>query len=139
MYVLQPPSSDGSEWSSSNFEKFKVDILPNAIGSQLFTDYLKVYKYVKFNYLSWYVKCSSFTYDAVYESGTGANKQVVHPGFHEMLKNMKFYLNFDLDEPLNISQVNSKRYAADPHMKAITVNGNKAAVFKYTVPQPIRR
>lgn len=139
MVVLKPPYTDSEASAETNLEKFKTDITASAFAIELFTNNLKMFKYVKYNWFKFYITCDSISYDMhPFVVGTQSSPRYETPGIHQLLRNEKFYIRWDLNQFYADGEIIPAAYTSDIHSKILTVGSKKPIVFYYRVPVPVR-
>lgn len=147
-YILQPSNASTSgEWNNDSLLHFQEKVMPKALGTQLFTDYKKVYRYVKFNSFSYYISAFAIPFD--YPITVGTSKTPYSAGIYDALKNFPFYISWNLDTSdcttfndkgkCTVNQPSIATVTSNPKTKTIYIGTKKAASFKYVVPSHVRK
>ncbi|AFS65298.1 hypothetical protein [Dragonfly circularisvirus] len=141
-HIIKIPYTGGDprQIGSENAEMFKTDVPVHALKMKLFTLNLQRYKWIKFNYFSFYITADCISYDIYpYKDEQSKTSGLLSPGINEFFKHLPFYLQWDLDVTFDNRDLTEVNYPNDVHAKKIFIGSRKPAVFKYVIPQHLRK
>lgn len=133
-------------WSVANARYFTIPLNPYPIGTPLFVEMCKRYRWIKFNYYSIYIDVMSYSYTADVSGSISDPAQRVPgkislnvPSIGPLQGKNMFNFAWNLDSLLDTNKLTHDKVEASVYTRKCKINGNKPVKFFFKVPAELRR